>query len=41
MLGFDALLGRDDAGGEAAAVAGGVETFDRELARRRVVAAVF
>lgn len=41
LEGFDALLVRDSAGDEGVAVAGGVETFDRELARRRLVAVVF
>jgi len=38
LLGFADLFGRAGVGGEVVGVIGGVETFDSELARRRVVA---
>ena len=38
LLGFGDLPGRVSGGDEVAAVADGVETFDKELARRSVVA---
>lgn len=37
LLGFDDLLGRVGVGDEVEVVAGGVETLDNELARRRAV----
>ena len=38
LLGFEDLVGRAEAGPEVGVEAGGVDTFDKELTRRRVVA---
>lgn len=38
LLGFEDLVGRAEAGPEVGVEVGGVNTFDKELTRRRVVA---